>query len=154
MTGDDASLYTMLAHGGDGGILASAHLRTERFVEAEARRTKRPKGAIVEALTEEAARVRRFPGIAFRGEDVAREAWVVGSGLDVWEIVEMLDHHGSAKQLTADTHLTERQVALAEAYRQSYPDEIDDALAENRRPLDEVRELFPFVEAFEVEAPE
>ena len=33
MTGDDTSLYTMLAHGGDGGILASAHLRTERFVE-------------------------------------------------------------------------------------------------------------------------
>lgn len=33
MTGDDASLYTILAHGGDGGILASAHLRTERFVE-------------------------------------------------------------------------------------------------------------------------
>jgi 4-hydroxy-tetrahydrodipicolinate synthase len=32
MTGDDASLYTMLAHGGDGGILASAHLQTERFV--------------------------------------------------------------------------------------------------------------------------
>ena len=33
MTGDDASLYTMLAHGGDGGILASAHLRTDRFLE-------------------------------------------------------------------------------------------------------------------------
>jgi 4-hydroxy-tetrahydrodipicolinate synthase len=32
MTGDDAMLYTMLAHGGDGGILASAHLDTERFV--------------------------------------------------------------------------------------------------------------------------
>src|SRR4026209_2290340 len=29
MTGDDASLYTMLAHGGDGGMLASAHLQTE-----------------------------------------------------------------------------------------------------------------------------
>src|SRR4029450_2422593 len=37
MTGDDASLYTMLAHGGDGGILASAHLRTERFVEVHER---------------------------------------------------------------------------------------------------------------------
>lgn len=37
MTGDDASLYTMLAHGGDGGILASAHLRTERFVEVHDR---------------------------------------------------------------------------------------------------------------------
>jgi len=33
MTGDDTALYTMLAHGGDGGILASAHLRTGRFVE-------------------------------------------------------------------------------------------------------------------------
>ena len=37
MTGDDASLYTMLAHGGDGGILASAHLSTERFVEVHER---------------------------------------------------------------------------------------------------------------------
>ncbi|MBA3365868.1 MAG: hypothetical protein H0U03_08800 [Actinobacteria bacterium] len=128
-------------------------LATERFVEAEARRTRRPKGAIVEALTEEAARMRRFPGIAFRGEDAGREAWVVGSGLDVWEIVEMLEDHGAVKRLTAETHLTERQVAVAEAYRESYPDEIDEALAENRRPLDALRELFPFVDSFEVEAP-
>jgi 4-hydroxy-tetrahydrodipicolinate synthase len=32
MTGEDAFFYTMLAHGGDGGILASSHLETERFV--------------------------------------------------------------------------------------------------------------------------
>jgi 4-hydroxy-tetrahydrodipicolinate synthase len=32
MTGEDAFYYTQLAHGGDGGILASAHLHTERFV--------------------------------------------------------------------------------------------------------------------------
>jgi 4-hydroxy-tetrahydrodipicolinate synthase len=37
MTGDDASLYTMLAHGGDGGILASAHLSTELFVAVHER---------------------------------------------------------------------------------------------------------------------
>ncbi len=128
-------------------------LATEQFVEAEARRTKRPKGAIVEALTEEAARARRFPGIAFRGEDVAREAWVVGSGLDVWEILEMLGDHGSAEHLSAETHLTNRQVALAEAYRESYPDEIDEAIAENRRSLDDLRQLFPFVDSFEDEAP-
>ncbi len=34
---------------------------TDRFVEAEARRTKRSKGAIVEALTEEAARCAASP---------------------------------------------------------------------------------------------
>jgi len=32
MTGDDGVFYTMLAHGADGGILASAHLATRRFV--------------------------------------------------------------------------------------------------------------------------
>jgi len=37
MTGDDASYYTMLAHGGDGGILASSHVRTELFVAVHER---------------------------------------------------------------------------------------------------------------------
>jgi len=32
MTGEDNYFYTMLAHGGDGGILASAHLETAAFV--------------------------------------------------------------------------------------------------------------------------
>jgi 4-hydroxy-tetrahydrodipicolinate synthase len=37
LTGDDTSFYTMLAHGADGGILASAHVQTERFVAVHAR---------------------------------------------------------------------------------------------------------------------
>ena len=37
MTGEDALYYTMLANGADGGILASAHVRTELFVEVHAR---------------------------------------------------------------------------------------------------------------------
>ena len=32
MTGEDNYFYTMLAHGGDGGILASAHLETGSFI--------------------------------------------------------------------------------------------------------------------------
>jgi len=32
MTGEDNFFYTMLAHGGDGGILASAHLETRSFI--------------------------------------------------------------------------------------------------------------------------
>ena len=32
LTGEDAYFYTLLAHGGDGGILASAHLDTDVFV--------------------------------------------------------------------------------------------------------------------------
>jgi 4-hydroxy-tetrahydrodipicolinate synthase len=39
MTGDDPLFYTMLAHGGDGGILASSHVRTELFVAVYERMT-------------------------------------------------------------------------------------------------------------------
>lgn len=118
---------------------------TNRYVEAEARRTKRSKGAVVEALTEEAARMRRFPGVGFRGEEPYREAWVIGTGLDVWELIEMLQDFGSVERLLHEhEHLTRRSVELAQAYHTSYPEEIDEKLADNRLPVSELRELYPF----------
>ncbi|MGH3563464.1 MAG: hypothetical protein ACRDTN_17180 [Mycobacterium sp.] len=120
-------------------------LSTDRTVEAEARRTRRSKSAIVEALTEEAVRTRRFPGLAFRGEDARRRPWVIGSGLDVWEIIQMLEDFGSIQRLTKETQLNERQVLLALAYRDSYAEEIADAIAENRQPADDWLQLYPFV---------
>jgi len=118
---------------------------TERLVAAEARRTRRTKSAVVELFTEETARTRRFPGIAFRGEDARRRAWVIGSGLDVWEIMHMLEDFGSAEALVTDTPLTPAQVRLAVAYRDAYPDEIDAAIADNRRSVADLDVLFPFV---------
>jgi uncharacterized protein (DUF433 family) len=120
---------------------------TEEVVEAEARRMRRSKSAVVEAFTEETARTRRFPGIAFRGDDAQRRAWMIGSGLDVWELLQMLEDYGSPEKLVADTHLSLAQVRLAIAYRNAYPEEIDEAVADNRRPLDELKALFPFIEA-------
>lgn len=121
-------------------------LPTDHLVEDEARRTRRSKSAIVEALTEEAVRTRRFPGIGFRGEDVARRPWVIGSGLDVWEIIQMLGDFGSTESLVEQTQLGERQVHLALAYRDSYPEEIAEAIAENRRTAEQWHELYPFIE--------
>jgi uncharacterized protein (DUF433 family) len=121
-------------------------MSTDRTVEEEARRTRRSKSAVVEALTEEAVRTRRYPGIAFRGDDARRRPWVIGSGLDVWEIIHMLEDFGSVKRLVKETHLNERQVRLALAYRDAYPEEIIDAIAENRRPVDDWLELYPFVQ--------
>lgn len=118
---------------------------TDRTVEDEARRTRRSKSAVVEALTEEAVRTRRFPGIAFRGDDARRRPWVIGSGLDVWEILDMLEDFGSVQRLVKETQLNERQVRLAVAYRDAHPEEIADAIAENRRPVEEWQELYPFV---------
>jgi uncharacterized protein (DUF433 family) len=117
----------------------------DRMIQEEARRTRRSKSAVVEAFTEEAVRTRRFPGIGFRGDDTRRRPWVIGSGLDVWEIIHMLEDFGSIQRLVKETQLHERQVRLAVAYRDAYPQEISDAIADNRRPVDDWQELFPFV---------
>jgi uncharacterized protein (DUF433 family) len=119
--------------------------QTEKVVEAEARRTRRTKSAVVAAFTEETARTRRYPGIAFRGDDARRRPWVIGSGLDVWEIVHMLEDFGSPEALVAGTSLSAAQVRLAIAYRDAYPDEIEQAIADNRRPLEDLRVLYPFI---------
>ncbi len=118
---------------------------TELLVRAEARRTRRSRSAIVEAFTEETARSRRFPGIAFRGDDARRRAWVIGTGLDVWEIAQMAEDFGSVERLVRETHLTERQVQTALAYREHFAEEIADAIADNRRSPEELRSLYPFV---------
>ena len=100
----------------------------------------------MEAFTEETARVRRFPGIGFRGDEPRRRAWVIGAGLDVWELIEMLGDFGPPDALTASMPLTPMHVRLATAYRNAYPDEIDAAIAENRRTADELALLYPFIE--------
>jgi uncharacterized protein (DUF433 family) len=115
-------------------------------VQEEARRTHRSKSAVVEALTEEAIRTRRFPGIGFRGYDASRRPWVIGSGLDVWEIAQMLEDFGSPEQLVEQTQVNERQVRLALAYRDSYPDEIAEAIEQNRHTPEQWHELYPFIE--------
>lgn len=89
--------------------------------------------------------MRRFPGIGFRGQDSGRRAWVIGTGLDVWQIAEGLDDFGDLDAMVAEADLTERQIRLAMAYRELYPAEIEDAIADNRRPIAELRELYPFI---------
>ncbi len=73
--------------------------QTDAWVEQEARRTRRPKEAIVEALVEDAVRMGRFPGIAFRGPDHGRRAWLLGTALDVWEVIEAYQGFGSLQRL-------------------------------------------------------
>jgi len=82
----------------------------------------------VQAFTQETAGTRRFPRIGIRGDDAARRAWVIGSGLDVWEIVQMLEDLGGVERLVAETHHSERQVRLVMAYRDAYPDDVTDAV--------------------------
>ena len=124
----------------------------EAMVSEEAKRTRRSKGAVVEALAEEALKTRLFPGIAFRGVDWQRRAWVIGTALDVWEIVAASRDFASVETMAAKTDLTERQVRLALAYYERFPAEIDDAVARGRRTLDELRAEHPTIDVVSVRA--
>jgi hypothetical protein len=119
--------------------------RMEALVDQEAKRTGRSKGAVVEALAEEALRMRLFPGIAFKGSDWERRAWVVGTALDVWQIVDAHRDIGSIERMAEGGSANERQIQLALDYYEMFPEEINAAIADNRRPLEQLEEEFPFI---------
>jgi len=53
---------------------------------------------------------------------------VIGTALDVWEIVAASRRFPSAQQMAAETDLREHQIRLALAYYGELPDEVDDAI--------------------------
>jgi hypothetical protein len=116
------------------------------LVADEVRRSGLSRSAVVEELTEEAAKTRLHPGIAFRGRP--RRAWVIGSGLDVWEIAELLGSYGDdVAALTADHPLlTDRHLRTARGYAAQFTAEINAQLEENRRPISELAGLYPFLQ--------
>lgn len=58
----------------------------------------------------------------------------------------MLDDFDTVEQLIEHTHLSAREVSVATAYRAAYPEEIQRAIDDNRRPLEDAAALFPFIE--------
>ena len=114
------------------------------WLERENRRTRLPKSVLLEVLAGESIRTRRFPGLGFRGPEHSRRAWVIGTGLDVWEIVELYRGKGR-ERLLSEHNVSERQLNLALSYHEVYPREIDEALEENARAPQEWHEISPSV---------
>lgn len=117
------------------------------LVRDEVRRSGRSRSVVVEELADDAAKARLFPGVAFRG--TPRRASVIGTGLDVWEILELLRSYAGDEQQLRAAHplIGERHVRLARAYGERFPDEIAAFIEDTGRPLDELRRLYPFVQA-------
>jgi hypothetical protein len=91
---------------------------------------------------EEAARTERHPGIAFRGAEGSRRAWVAGTALDVWEIVAAYGEMGRNRVLE-ESSISEDRLDAALAYHRAYHDEVDEKILENDRPLRYSRKRYP-----------
>ncbi len=119
-------------------------------LSALARRTGRPKAALIESLADEAERWRRYPGLGFRGPDWSRQAWLMGTGLDVWQVVRALqDFGGDAERMARESDLSLPQIQLAVAYHTEFPEEIDQAIEVDRTPLAQLKRDYPFIRSFD-----
>ncbi|HEY7676210.1 MAG TPA: hypothetical protein VIG69_03980, partial [Candidatus Methylomirabilis sp.] len=99
-----------------------------------ARRHRRSFSEVTQDLLEEALRLRACPGIYFADEPAGRVAKVMGTGLGVWEVTRdylELDRNEAALRKLLP-HLSGAQVRVCLIYYAKYPDEIDDAIQENR----------------------
>ena len=119
------------------------------YVQSEAKRLNRPRGAVVQDYTSEAIRMRRFPGVAFRGGDHRRRAWLIGTGLDIWELVALLRDFDSERELAREYALTPGQIRIALAYYNEYRDEVDEHLSRGRLSAEEMASRYPFIQSFE-----
>jgi uncharacterized protein (DUF433 family) len=119
--------------------------RMETLIDRESKRTGRSKGAIVEALADEALRMRLFPGIGFMGTDWERRAWVMGTGLDVWQVVDIYKDVGSVERMVESWSIDERQIQLALDYYKMFGEEIDAIIADNKRPIEQLEEEYPSI---------
>lgn len=112
-----------------------------------ARRTGKPMSRVINELLEMAVRMQRFPGIVFVEGPAGRRAHLAGTGLDVWEIVELLKEYRSASRLgEAFPSLPSRTIQVAEAYARTYPEEIETFLKLNAREPEHLRRELPWLE--------
>ncbi|MBS1869937.1 MAG: hypothetical protein JSS99_09760 [Actinobacteria bacterium] len=124
---------------------------TDRIITAEAQRTKRSKGSVVESLAEEALKARLVPGVAFRGDDYNRRAWVIGTSLDVWQIIEAYeDFERDVDRVVAETDLAKRELRTAVSYYARFPEEIDAFIELNRRSLADLQAEHPHADVIAV----
>lgn len=69
---------------------------------------KRDERELLEEMIEESIRARRIPGVGFRGNaGTGRRAYVMGTGLDVWEIIQMYEDMGREMLLESFDALSE-----------------------------------------------
>ncbi len=116
------------------------------LVAEEMRRSGRPRSAVVEELAEESAKTRLFPGIAVPrlaspclGDRKRARCLRDRQAAPVIRLQ-------SRRDATNHPSVTERHVRVARAYAARFPEEIEQHLIEQRRPLEELPQLYPFLQ--------
>lgn len=83
-------------------------------------------------LVEEGLRRSEFAFLDFRDSPIGRQAYIQGSTLAAWEVVLLLrSYNGNVAAVAKHLRWPEAKVQAAANYAEAFPQEIDEALAEN-----------------------
>ncbi len=122
-----------------------------KAVDLQAKTSGKPVSRVIRELLDMALRVQRFPGITFVQGPAGRRAHLAGTGLDVWEVIELLREYGSEKALRKHfPRLSSLMIRLARAYADAYPKEIGELIALNARAPGQVKQQMPWAEVVRV----
>ena len=91
-----------------------------------------------------------FPLIEFRDSPVGRQAYIQGSSLAVWEVMMIArDYNGDATAVARHLRWPEEKVRAAFNYTKAFPDEINQAIAENdAMDFEALKRVLPQIEVF------
>ncbi len=94
-----------------------------------ARLSGQPRTTLAERYLEEGLLMDEVPGIHFVDGALGRRPALLGTGLDVWEIVKVFKDSGSTEAAAAYLEIEPRLVEIAVRYYASNREEIDDWIA-------------------------
>jgi uncharacterized protein (DUF433 family) len=109
-------------------------------IEEIARCKSRTFTSVVNEMLTEAVKMRRIPGIDFVDGLTGRRARIVGTGLEVWEVISgyRAEDENWEHLKEAFLWLSDFQLRAALAYAEAYPDEINERIRRNEELSPEV----------------
>jgi uncharacterized protein (DUF433 family) len=101
-------------------------------------------------LVEEGLRRSEFAFLDFRDSTAGRQAYIQGSTLAVWEVILLLrSYDGSAAAVAKHLRWPEAKVRAAVNYAEAFPEEINEATAENdSADFETLKRMLPQAVAF------
>jgi hypothetical protein len=96
-------------------------------------------------LVEEGLRRSEFAFLDFRDSPAGRQAYIQGSTLAIWEVMFLLrSYKGNVKHVAKHLKWPEAKVRAALNYAEAFPDEVDEAIAENDSTgLESLKRMLP-----------
>jgi len=118
-----------MANNSRGQISLRPTIETLERLEDRARLSGQRKTTLAERYLLEGLVMDEFPGIQFVDGPMGRRPALIGTGLDVWEVVKAVKDGGSVEEAAAYLEVEPAAVSVALNYYGSNREEIDDWLA-------------------------